>query len=112
MSLRQRAGHWLLRRAVAPRARRFAAQASQLESVQRRKLASLLACHLRAAHRFGDLYSWEDFQRKVPVSGFDCWREDIERWKSEGEALVDSRLMRFQPTSGSTSAIRLAEKRV
>ncbi|MGB1220744.1 MAG: GH3 family domain-containing protein [Alcanivoracaceae bacterium] len=106
MNLAQRGGHWLLRLAVAGRARRFAQQASNLEKVQRQKLKTLLESHHRVADRVGRIDSWEAFQRRLPVTDFDHWRADIGHWRDQGRALVDSPLMRFQPTSGSTSAIK------
>lgn len=106
MNLAQRGGHWLLRLAVAGRARRFERQAGNLEAVQRRKLKVLLEGHKRVNDRVGPVDSWETFQRRLPVTGFDNWRADIDSWRDQGQALVDSPLMRFQPTSGSTSAIK------
>ncbi|CAK9066644.1 GH3 auxin-responsive promoter, partial [Durusdinium trenchii] len=80
--------------------------AGSLEAVQRRKLKALLRGHRSTGGANAGVDSWEAFQRQLPVTGFDDWRADIEKWRDTGQALVASPLMRFQPTSGSTSAIK------
>lgn len=105
------AGHRLLRLAAAPGARRFAAGMGALERVQREQLASLLSQVAAAdeGRRRGvrDDWSWEQFRDRLPVTGYDEWREAIEQGRAGGEGwLIDSPLVRHQPTSGSTSAMK------
>ena len=104
-------GHRLLKLATLPGASRFSASRGSLEQVQRHKLAQLLkrvarqpsaqATGLEAGMR------WEQFAVTQPITDYDHWRQGIEGHRLHGEpGLIDSSLVRFQPTSGSTSAIK------
>ncbi|MFP1683000.1 GH3 auxin-responsive promoter family protein [Alloalcanivorax sp. C16-1] len=104
-------GHRLLRLAAAPGARRFAAGLNAIERVQRQQLASLLrqVAASEEGRRRGVRadWSWEQFRDRLPVTGYDDWREAIEQGRAGGDGrLIDSPLVRHQPTSGSTSAMK------
>ena len=104
-------GHRLLRLATWPGARRFAVSRGELERVQRAKLQRLLkrVCAIPQARKGGlqpDL-SWEQYAACQPVTDYSHWREAIEQSRLHGKpGLIDSPRVRFQPTSGSTSAIK------
>ncbi|MBZ2188190.1 GH3 auxin-responsive promoter family protein [Alcanivorax sp. JB21] len=107
-----RVGHGLLRTVVAGSGRRFANDSHALEAVQRRKLAELLN-HVAQAKRdpvlpdVDPFWSWEAFSEALPPTDYPYWRQPIERQRSFMEgALVGSPVMRYQPTSGSTSEIK------
>ncbi len=104
-------GHRLLKLATWPGEARFAACRDSLEQVQRKKLAMLLkrvAGHPLAQSAGLDAsMTWEQFAATQSVTDYDYWREAIEHRRLHGgDNLIDSALMRFQPTSGSTSAIK------
>ncbi|MGJ3256874.1 MAG: GH3 family domain-containing protein [Alcanivorax sp.] len=104
-------GHRLLKMAAWPGERRFAAGRADLESVQRRKLALLLrkvaACEVGLRQGIAADWQWETFAEQVPVSDYDHWRDPVDRAReSGGNALIQSPVVRYQPTSGSTSAIK------
>lgn len=104
-------GHRLLKLATWPGESRFSASRRSLEQVQRQKLAQLLT---RVARQpFGQAtgleagMSWEQFAATQPITDYDHWRQAIEGHRLQGQpGLIDSPLVRFQPTSGSTSAIK------
>ena len=107
-----RVGHGLLRAVVSGSGRRFSADSHTLESIQRAKLAALLGSVARA-HRDPVLpginpdWSWEAFSEALPPTDYPYWRQPIERQRSFMEgSLVASPVMRYQPTSGSTSEIK------
>jgi hypothetical protein len=104
-------GHHLLKLLVAPGRRRFAQHTGELESVQRARLARWLSAASRSpeGQRRGLRadWSWEEFARQQPVTTYtdyaDVLRQQRERRQS---LLMDSPVMRYQPTSGSTSAVK------
>lgn len=108
--LRIRAGHAALALAVASGHRRFRHDLGDLERVQRGKLSALLAAVARVRggrlqHAAG--WRWEDFTRNLPVTGWHDWHmlADEQR-RTRTALLIDSPVVRYQPTSGSTSAIK------
>ncbi|MCG8440091.1 MAG: GH3 auxin-responsive promoter family protein [Pseudomonadales bacterium] len=104
-------GHQLLKLATWPGERRFAHSRENMEQVQRHNLAALLkqVC-ASARHADGTLQadmSWEQFAARQPVTDYDHWREAIEHSRLQGgPGLTASPVSRYQPTSGSTSAIK------
>lgn len=101
------AGHAILRSAVSGGQRRFQAACKNIERVQRAQLAALLQQVAAVDARIDAQWRWEDFGRQVPVSGWNTWRNLAERQRATGERLlIDSPTVRYQPTSGSTSAIK------
>ena len=104
-------GHRLLKMAAWPGERRFAAGRERLENVQRQKLALLLrkvaACETGQRQKIVADWQWETFAKQVPVSDYDHWRDPVNRAREMGgNALIQSPVVRYQPTSGSTSAIK------
>lgn len=86
--------------------RRFREQSRDLETVQRRKLESLL----RQVGPRPDLVqgaSWERFRGSLPLTRYADWKLRIQL-QQEGKAwLTDSPVRRYQPTSGSSEALKL-----
>lgn len=104
-------GHRLLRGLLAPGELRFRLQRERLESVQRHRLSRILnqvanspqgrsagvQCHWR----------WEDFSYYQPTTDYSDWRSAIEKQRADpSQGIIDSRVMRYQPTSGSGDAIK------
>lgn len=106
MSWRYQGGHALLRTVVAPQAAAFRRASGQLEKTQRRLLHSLLADVSRSSAGVDRHWRWEDFARALPVTDYGYWRGAIDQQRCGASALIDSPVMRYQPTSGSTSAIK------
>lgn len=104
-------GHHLLRLLVAPGRRRFEQHLGELESVQRARLARWLSAVSRSSEgqRRGIRadWSWEEFVRQVPVSTYQDYAETITAQRERKQSLlIDSPVMRYQPTSGSTSGVK------
>ncbi|KGM40120.1 GH3 auxin-responsive promoter [Aquabacterium sp. NJ1] len=104
-------GHHLLRLLVAPGRRRFEQHLGELESVQRARLARWLSAVSRSSEgqRRGIRadWSWEEFVRQVPVSTYQDYAEIITAQRERKQSLlIDSPVMRYQPTSGSTSGVK------
>lgn len=102
MSLRHRVGHSLLRAACAASARRFTRHLDRLQAVQQSKLRDLLRLHANGQ----GVTSAAEFRRAFPVTTYADWADAVTIWRDGGQQLVHSPLVRFQPTSGSTSAIK------
>lgn len=110
MTLRHRLGHGVMRRLVAWGERSFRRSLNDLEGIQRRKLNGLMTAvaATSTAKRF-DINAetdWQRFAERVPVSGYKDWSDAIAAQRDQGEAMVASPILRYQPTSGSTSAIK------
>ncbi|MEQ3725564.1 GH3 auxin-responsive promoter family protein [Alcanivorax sp.] len=104
-------GHRLLKLATGSGERRFASSRQSLQQVQRENLSRLLSqvAGTPMAQQTGLLagMSWEKFTSTQPVTDYDHWRQAIEGQRTLGEqGLSRSPVSRFQPTSGSTSAIK------
>ena len=104
-------GHQLLRALVAPGRRRFERQLNNLEAVQRARLSRWLAAASRAPEglRRGIRadWSWETFSRELPISNYADHADIISQQRAaQTPLLIDSPVMRYQPTSGSTSAVK------
>lgn len=104
-------GHHLLKRLVAPGRRRFEQHLGELESVQRARLARWLAAVARSpeGQRRGVRadWSWEEFAQQMPVTGYGDHAQAITAQRERKQSLlIDSPVMRYQPTSGSTSAVK------
>jgi hypothetical protein len=52
-------------------------------------------------------WRWEDFAARVPVTDYESWRSEILHQRREGGArLTRSPVRRYQPTSGSSAAMK------
>ncbi len=104
-------GHHLLRLLVAPGRQRFERHLGELESVQRARLSRWLSAVSRSpeGQRRGIRadWSWEEFSRQLPLSTYQDHAEVIAQQRARKQSLlIDSPVMRYQPTSGSTSAVK------
>lgn len=111
MGLGTTAGHQLLKLLVTPGCRRFERHLGELETIQRARLSRWLAAVAQSpeGQRRGIRadWSWEEFARQVPVSSYNDYADVLTQQKSSKERLmIDSPVMRYQPTSGSTSAVK------
>ena len=104
-------GHQLLKLLVAPGRRRFAQHLGELESVQRARLARWLSAVSRSPegqrHGIRADWSYEEFVRQMPLTTYKDYADAIGQQRSSKQSLlIDSPVMRYQPTSGSTSAVK------
>jgi hypothetical protein len=111
MGLGTRLGHQLLKQLVAPGQRRFERHLGELESIQRARLARWLAAAARSPEGqkrgIRPDWSWETFARQLPLSTYKDYAQTItEQRERQQPLLIDSPVMRYQPTSGSTSAVK------
>jgi hypothetical protein len=111
MGLGTTLGHHLLKRLVAPGLTRFEKQLGELESVQRAKLKRWLSAAARSpeGQRRGvrEDWSWETFSAQMPMTGWSDYAELVHEQRQRKQSLlIDSPVMRYQPTSGSTSAVK------
>lgn len=98
--------HQALRLACWQADRRFAGQRNQLEKVQRHKL-DLLLQQVGPVSGLSSGGSWESFREHVPLSRYGNWKERILAQREGGAQLINSPLQRYQPTSGSSEALKL-----
>lgn len=110
MSLRHKFSHGLLSQLVAPSRTAFARQCADIEKIQRNKLSSLLrevaASPQGQQRKINPDWSFEQYAAELPETDYDDWRSPIDEQRSGGAALISSPVVRYQPTSGSTSAIK------
>ena len=104
-------GHNLLKLLVASGRSRFERHIGELESIQRSRLSRWLAAAARSpeGQRRGIRadWSWEEFSRQMPITGYQDYAEVIQTQReSKRSLLIDSPVLRYQPTSGSTSAVK------
>ncbi len=104
-------GHQLLKQLVAPGCRRFEQHLGELERVQRARLSRWLAAAAPTpeGQRLGIQadWTWEEFAQHRPLTTYKDYADVLERQRATRECLlIDSPTMRYQPTSGSTSAVK------
>ncbi|MCP4133840.1 MAG: GH3 auxin-responsive promoter family protein [bacterium] len=90
---------------------RFRKACSNVEYIQRRKLAELLKyganTEFGKKHSLGSIRSWEDFNEKLPITKYEDWAPLVEKQKQEGGSVLSGQVCdRYQPTSGSTSKMK------
>ena len=90
---------------------RFKNSLTNVEVVQRKKLAELLEYSENT--QFGKIHnlkrelSWEKFNEALPVTTYSDWEEMILRQKKSGGLILSGEACaRYQPTSGSTSKMK------
>jgi len=111
MGLGTNLGHQLLKQLVGPGLRRFERHLGELETIQRQRLSRWLEVAAASpqwqSRGVKADWTWEQFARELPVSTYGDYAEVITRQKGTRERLLmDSPVMRYQPTSGSTSAVK------
>lgn len=84
--------------------RRFKQQQDQLEKTQRQRLSSILASSTLAQQH--NVTSYEAFREAFPVTRYQDWRHLIADARAKKSALSSSKIVRFQPTSGSSEQIK------
>lgn len=104
-------GHQLLKLLVAPGRRRFERHLGELESIQRARLSRWLSAASRSPEglRRGIRadWSWEEFARQQAVTTYSDYADLLlQQRERKQNLLIDSPVMRYQPTSGSTSAVK------
>ncbi|EDY86925.1 GH3 auxin-responsive promoter superfamily [gamma proteobacterium HTCC5015] len=103
--------HQVMRWALRGGHGRFQRQAAQLEQIQRQKLASLVerVSVTDSGAKLGvnaDM-GWDAYTKELPVTDYSFWKEGVERQRDGREKLISDSVMRYQPTSGSTSKYKL-----
>lgn len=103
-------GHGLLRQLLRPGERRFRSRRHNLEASQRNQLAHVLrqiAAVRPGTPAWTGNWSWEKFADSEPVTSYADWRDAVtDQINSGHRVLTSSQTLRYQPTSGSSSAIK------
>jgi len=112
VNLQCRAAHWLWKTSARGSARRFRDALRDCRNAQRRYLMGLLRKNRNTLygrrHSFGKIASVEEFQRSVPLTGYEDYGPYIDRISAgEKNVLTDDGVLLFEPSSGSTSAQKL-----
>ncbi|XID75611.1 GH3 auxin-responsive promoter family protein [Alkanindiges sp. WGS2144] len=84
---------------------RFQKQRLDLEQVQRKKLAKTLK-QLYLPYSRRRIKDYESFAANLPLTRYADWKGRIEDMRQGGKALSRSKLIRYQPTSGSSEHIK------
>tara|TARA_R100000306_G_scaffold61528_1_gene64393 strand:+ start:65805 stop:67463 length:1659 start_codon:yes stop_codon:yes gene_type:complete len=103
--------HGLIRASVQPGRHAFDSNRTSLQRLQREKLTSLMKAvegtPYAKAHGLTAKASWEHFAGNAPMTNYSDWAGPIAEQQDKPDcALIDSRVARYQPTSGSTSAVK------
>lgn len=104
-------GHGVLKAFMQRGMQRFEREAPELETIQRRMLQTWLRSYMRSTAATNSTInandSWEQFANKLPCTTYSSYRASIEQQRGQqSRHLFDSPVSRYQPTSGSTSAIK------
>jgi len=83
---------------------RFQKQKNALEQVQREKLEKILQMSTLAQQ--AGVTDYESFKTRFPVTRYAQWRDQITACRSSKTTLSSSKLVRYQPTSGSSEQIK------
>lgn len=95
------ASHRVLELACRKAYIRYRIQADQLETVQRKKLKQFLK------QNYSQNLRYEDFVKKFPLTRYADWKDKIEQSRQSGKNhLAATKVIRFQPTSGSSEALK------
>lgn len=84
--------------------RKFKKSFSALEATQREILSAILATSSLANSK--GVQDYEQFVQAFPSTRYAAWREEINLYRDQKLALSSSKLVRFQPTSGSSEQIK------
>lgn len=98
--------HLALRLACWRGDQRFRAGSHSLEQVQRTRLARILG-QIELPEGEAPVTSWEEFRTRFPLTRYADWRDRVEAQRQGGKPLSRSRLVRYQPTSGSSEKLKL-----
>lgn len=82
----------------------FKKNANNLEASQRQILHSILQTSNLARKK--DATTYEQFIKSFKSSRYSAWREEINQYREQKLSLSTSKLIRFQPTSGSSEQIK------
>ncbi|MEY2863581.1 MAG: hypothetical protein RLY58_1288 [Pseudomonadota bacterium] len=105
MSLLSRASHLALELACLRADQRFEKQRDSLESVQRQHLNQLLK-HMVMPKGQSRPKDYESFAAQLPLTRYKDWKPRVEAMRQGDDRLINSPLVRFQPTSGSSESIK------
>lgn len=84
---------------------RFKNQRKRLEQVQRKKLGKILKqLHLTKTQQ--RIKNYESFAAQLPLTRYSDWKTRIEQMRQGNQGLSRSKLVRYQPTSGSSESIK------
>lgn len=110
MTIRFALGHSLLKQFVRRSGHAFQRDNAQLQACQRQRLQTLLRAvamtPLGQRRQIDDNWSWEQFADALPETSYPDWQQSIVEQRMGGAGLIASPVTRYQPTSGSTSAIK------
>lgn len=84
-------------------ARKFHNGRFNLEKIQRKKLKELI----KQIKNEQPVNSWEEFAAVYPVTRYADWHKSITQQRQQSKSLIDSPLVRYQPTSGSSEKLKL-----
>lgn len=105
MNFLAHASHQALKLVCRRADQRFRKQSLKLEQVQRKKLAKILAeLHLPDTQQGTKHY--ESFAAQMPLTRYGDWKERIEHMRQGQQGLSRGKLVRYQPTSGSSESIK------
>lgn len=86
--------------------KRFLGGINDIESVQKKVLNKILSRIDSLQGKPGKELSWQEFQSQVACSNYSDWEQRIKQQKKGQGNLIDSPIIRYQPTSGSTSQVK------
>jgi hypothetical protein len=105
MSLSALLSHQALELVCRKADQRFKKQRQQLEQVQRKKLAKILK-QLYLPKSQQRIKNYESFAAQMPLTRYGDWKPRIEQMRLGEGHLSRSKLVRYQPTSGSSESIK------
>jgi hypothetical protein len=98
--------HVLVSAVYSREAAAFSRSLKDPEATQRRVLETILRACARTPwgerERLGEVLSYECFVERIPASDYSRWSPLIEQQRRSGLAVLNTKVTRYEPTSGST----------
>jgi len=100
--------HTIMQASMRRGNKRFLNNLNNVEAVQKSILDSTLSRvdSIQKSDRTGGTLSWQEYRDQVNYTSYTDWQDLIKRQKQGKSKLINSPVMRYQPTSGSTSEVK------
>ena len=98
--------HTVMQLAIWKDNRKFLANVNNIEAVQKEVLKKIISrVDLQSTH-YSTLPTWNEFQSSFDCTNYSDWERRVQLQKDGQVQIIDSPLVRYQPTSGSTSRVK------
>lgn len=86
--------------------KKFLKSLDNVESIQRKKLSEIIKYLAPINPKLKACHDYESFKNEFPITSYKSWENDIQEMRKNSNHPVQKICTRFEPTSGSTNAIK------